>query len=335
MPLDTGEIAEESGARLLLDSRLDVGAVLRLARRSLGLTEEDIARSTKVPAGHIAAIEALDFEALPALPFVIGYVRAYAQALGLDAEAVVTRFRAQAPKIDDRLRPPGGVRYDGMAGVRWLIVAGVLVAGAVGVWNVTRRAQLQGKPPAAAPARPASASASDGPARIGAPLPTPPEASTPPVYQTPGLESARAVPPEGAPGKIDAGALTDAAGAPGPAFVAAGPVYGAPAPPPGEGQDIVLQARRATPLVVRGPTGAVYFARLLGPGEAWRAPPLAGLVANVGAPGSVEVFVGGLSRGRLLRGETPLARLGEVGAPGDSPKSDGGGLGSRPVRSYP
>jgi hypothetical protein len=63
--------------------------------------------------------------------------------------------------------------------------------------------------------------------------------------------------------------------------------------------------------VVRGPGGAIYFARVLAPGEAWRAPAVPGLVADVGDPAAMEAFVGGVSRGRLVQSQTPVARLGE------------------------
>jgi len=260
---------------------------------------------------------AFDFEALPARPFIVGYVRAYAQALGVNAEAAVARFHAEAPRVDGRLRAPGGVRHDALGGVRWLLLSGGAVAGAVMIWNVSRRIELR----AAAPVRPsarltAGPQSSRGPALIGAPLPTPPEATTPPVYVTPGLappDPARAA--SDAAGRSSAGkgparGPTDAApGVVGPPFAAAGPVYGAPA---SEG-DVVLQARKATSLVVRGPGGAVYFARLLAPGEAWRAPAsLAGLTADVGDAAGVEVFVAGTSRGRLTQAQTALTRLTET-----------------------
>jgi len=101
----------------------------------------------------------------------------------------------------------------------------------------------------------------------------------------------------------------DADGAPaeaGASFAPQGTVYGAAAP----GAGVILQARKSTTLVVRGPGGAVIFAGLLKPGEAWRAPATPGLIVDVGGPRSVEVFVAGVSRGRLIPAITPVDRLG-------------------------
>ena len=311
MPLDTGDIDAGGAAlsagdnlaglrpvRIVLSSEGTVGEALRHARLSLGLAEDDIAQATRVRAPYITAIETFDFDALPARPFVVGYVRAYARALGVDAEAAVARFHAEAPKVDGKLRAPGGVRHDAFGAVRAVLIIGAVLAAAVGAWNVWRR--MEHTTPHAVPASPprASSHVAVGPATIGAPLPTPPEATTPPVYVTPGLAAPEA--------KIDPAAPAAAASVPGVGapFVAGGAVYGAGAP----GAGVILQARKSTTLVIRG-GGAVYFARLLAPGEAWRAPSTAGLTADVGNPDAVEVFVGGVSKGRLGRTQTPLSEL--------------------------
>lgn len=310
VPYPDDQIAALRPIKVVLDQTGHVGAALRAARMGLGLAEDDIAQVTRVRSAYITAIEAFDFDALPARPFVVGYVRAYALAMGLEPEAVVARFHAEAPKVDVKLRPPGGVRYDAFASVRRLLVVGAVVAIAVIVWNLSRRAELAAAAPPAAPVvgpRPATLPA--GPAQIGAPLPTPPEATTPPVYQTPGLAgvdtAAAASPPTShAPGTGAAGSFTD--GVPGATrFVPAGAVYGAPAP----AGDLVLQAHKSTSLIVRGPGGAVYFARMLAAGDAWRAPAATGLTAEVAEPAAMEVFIGGASQGRLTQAQTPLERL--------------------------
>jgi hypothetical protein len=309
MPLDTGDVELHGRAQarsgddlaslrptpVKLDETTNVGAALAEARRSLGLGVEDIASATRVRSRFVVAIEAFDFAALPARPFVIGYVRAYAMALGLDADAVVARFRAEAPAVADELQPPPGVERRSPLAPRLVgAVALVVVAGVV-AWNIWRHAEAA--PLHALPPAPPPAPAPSGPVSLGAPLPTPPEASTPPAYQTPGLAAPQ---PKAAPA---AAPVAEAEGAP---FVAGGAIYGAP--PPGAG--LILQARTATPLVIRGPGGAVTFARQLAAGEAWRAPAaLDGLTVDVGAPSAVEVYVAGASRGPLTQPQTALRTL--------------------------
>jgi len=321
MPLDTSHIAADQSVpdtdgsaaadhlaslrpiRLVLAREGYVGAALKAARESLGLAVDDIEQVTRVRAAYIAAIESFDFDLLPARPFVVGYVRAYAQALGLDPGAVVARFRADAPKVDGKLRAPGGVRHDAFGSIRWLMVVGAVVVAAVVLWNLTRRVELQIAAPDESPVRiAATPRPSGGPAQIGAPLPTPPEATTPPVYQTPGL-GAPVAPRPGAGGEAVVAAPADPASAA--PFVPAGTISGAA----DAGSGVVLQARKSATLVVHGPGGAIYFARLLNPGEAWRAPAIAGLTADVAEPAAMELFVGGASRGRLTQTQTSLAHL--------------------------
>lgn len=315
MPLDAGDV-EVSGlaqvadelavlrpARVRLDEQEHLGAALAAARRSLDLGIEDIASATRVRSGYIAAIEASDFEALPARPFVIGYVRAYAMALGLDADAVVARFRAEAPPVSDVLQAPIGLESRASLAPRVLGVVAAMIVTSIVAWNLWRHAEARPlrsmAPVAEAPPAPL------GPVALGAPPPTPPEASTPPAYQTPGLpppgSSAEAPPAASAKAPI----ATPASGATGAPFVAAGAVYGSPAP----GGGVILQARAPTPLIVKGANGTVYFARQLAAGEAWRAPAVAGLTIDVGSPTSVEVFVNGQSHGMLSQPQQPLSKL--------------------------
>src|SRR5277367_6424959 len=103
MPLDTGALPD--GPR--------IGAALSEARNSLGLSLEQISETTRVRVRHLEALESGQIDQLPSRPFIIGYVRAYARALGLDADATAARFRTEHPSPDDdELRTPVGVRHE-------------------------------------------------------------------------------------------------------------------------------------------------------------------------------------------------------------------------------
>ncbi|HEY5107625.1 MAG TPA: helix-turn-helix domain-containing protein [Caulobacteraceae bacterium] len=326
MPLDTGAVmdfrnaAGPTPARLrpgvvVLDPAGDVGAALRAARESLGLAIDDVAMATRMRPQHVAAIESFDFSNLPSRPFTVGYVRAYARTLGLDGDAVVARFKAEAPAPDNGLRPPMGLDTSPPARLGLIVLFAGLIIGGFVTWNVARWAMAsRSQAPAArlSAAGHSQARQMAGPAHLAGPLPAPPEATTPAPYETPGLAAAA-----NAGGSADAAeasarnaramAAKDpvASVAAGAAFVASGTIYGSPAGASG----VILQAVKPTSLVVHGQNGTVYFARMLAAGEAWRAPDVAGLTADVGAPASMEVFVGGLSRGPMTEPKTPLARL--------------------------
>jgi len=59
------------------------------------MSVEDIAQVTKIPRASVAALEVADHEALPALIFVKGFVRAYAGVVGLDPAAMVRQLEEQ------------------------------------------------------------------------------------------------------------------------------------------------------------------------------------------------------------------------------------------------
>ncbi|HEY2051687.1 MAG TPA: helix-turn-helix domain-containing protein [Caulobacteraceae bacterium] len=317
MPLDTGDVEVGNHVRpaddgleslrptpVRLSEQLPLGAALAAARLSLDLAVEDIASATRVRTGYIVAIEAFDFKALPARPFVIGYVRAYAMALGLDADAVVARFRAEAPAVVDDLKPPIGVERPKPVAPRIMGFVACLVVMAVVAWNIWRHAEAQ--PLRNLPPPPVTINAASGPVAVGAPPPTPPEASSPPRYETPGLpDPDGSSTPAPAPAQSASQALLAPAAQPAAPFKAIGAIYGAS----GSNDGLILQARSPTTLIVHGPDGTVYFGRQLAAGEAWRAPTMDGLTVDAGSPGAVQVFLGGTLRGVLVRPQTPVSKL--------------------------
>ena len=332
MPLDTGAVmdfgsaARSSTTRMrpgvvVLDPTGNVGAALRAARESLGLAIDDVAMATRIRPQHVAAIETFDFSSLPSRPFTVGYVRAYARALGLDGDAVVARFKAEAPAPDDGLRPPMGLDTRPPARLGLIVLIAGLIVGGFVTWNLARWAVVSRTQAPAARLSAAGLSQArqvSGPTHLAGPLPAPPEATSPAPYETPGLaaaaiaggsaDAAEASARDARAALAKAPASTAQAGVP---FVASATIYGSPIGASG----VILQATKPTSLVVHGPTGTVYFARLLAAGEAWRAPGTPDLTAEVGAPGSMEVFVGGLSRGPMTDAKTSLAHLEGAAAP--------------------
>jgi cytoskeleton protein RodZ len=85
-----------------------LGSVLSTRRAERGLTLEQAAAATRIRAVHLAALEADDYDRLPALVFARGYVRTYARYLGLDPEALVALVPA-APQDPRRTLSVGRV----------------------------------------------------------------------------------------------------------------------------------------------------------------------------------------------------------------------------------
>ncbi len=79
-----------------------IGQDLRLARVNAGLTHSEISETLKIQSVFLNAIEQLDTAALPSIGYVLGYVRAYAQHLGMDGLAAVERYKVDS-KVPENL----------------------------------------------------------------------------------------------------------------------------------------------------------------------------------------------------------------------------------------
>jgi cytoskeleton protein RodZ len=286
--------SESPRAEDLLETAETVGAAFRLRREARGLSLDQLSLATRIRPQYIAAIEGMRLDELPSGPFAVGYVRACASALGLDPEHAAARYRREAPGRDQVRAAPVGVDPDSDPHFRMLVALGLVVVCAIVAWNIAQRVTSHGgarRPTQAAVVAgpPVSSKTPMGPVALGAPLPPPPESTTPEPYVTPGLETT----PAGVSSAPVQASPIRPVGTP---FETRGPIYGAPP----AAALVILQADKPASVVVRGTDGTVYFARQLETGEAYGAPELAGLTVEVSNPAVVSVFVN-----RALRGPLP------------------------------
>jgi len=86
------------------------GRHLLRERELRGLSPDDVARVTRLAPAVIEAIEAGDPARMPPRGYLVGYLRSYAGAVGLDADDVVLRFQEAAgvdvPEVAPAARPP-------------------------------------------------------------------------------------------------------------------------------------------------------------------------------------------------------------------------------------
>jgi cytoskeletal protein RodZ len=297
-----------------LDDGEHIGVALQYIREFYGLSIEDLVRATRIRRHYLQSIEVLRLDQLPSRPFTIGYVRAYAVALGQDGERAVARFRHDAPDPNEPLRAPVGVRREGDPRLTLVAVSCVVVVGGILVWNLVERARSAGapRPPAVAAAAAKTSAApapQQGPVTLGAPLPPPQESTTPQPYVTPGLEGQMS---DG--DAVASGAAADmqatAAGAEqalpvGAPFEAKGEVFGDPK----LADAVILQARKPVSITLRRPDGSIAQARFLAEGQALRAPAVKGWMVEVPVPAALDVYVGGVLKGPLAVSPTSVADL--------------------------
>jgi len=101
------------------------GRWLKQERELRDLEREDLAAATRLGLGVIEALESGDEARMPPRAYVVGYLRSYAAAAGLDADELVLRWQeAAGPEPEEARRPRAR---------RWLpLLLAALVLGAVG-----------------------------------------------------------------------------------------------------------------------------------------------------------------------------------------------------------
>ncbi len=68
------------------------GSYLKRERELRNIPLEEVARRTHVQWGYLQAMESDRFEKLPGFTFARGYVRAYAECIGLNSEETLLHF---------------------------------------------------------------------------------------------------------------------------------------------------------------------------------------------------------------------------------------------------
>jgi len=269
-----------------------VADTLIRARQQLGQDLRSIAEVLCIRYSYLDAIERGQYENLPGPTYAVGFMRSYADYLGLDGDQIVERFKHEVEGIDSqtKLHFPTPAPEGKMPGGAVFLVAALLFAGAYGVWFYLSNQgdglgdlvapvpeQLQemvdGASPTAEPAAPAQA-------------PSTPQAGAPAEQSAPAQSApAQSAPTQSAPAQsvmTPPGPADSAGTAPGetPAAPAEAPATAAPTP-----QAPATQGPTTQGPTTQGPTtqgsASEGGALLRQPGQT---PPAAGQQAAVPAP---------------------------------------------------
>jgi len=318
----------EAAAEDLPRPRRLVGELLQERREDLGLDLDEVAAALKIKPTYLVALEQSRAHDLPGATYAIGFVRAYADFLGLDPEQVLARFKSESSGIavrpDLTLPVPLGERS--LPGGALVLVALILALCGYGTWYYLSTgerdrparvaavpATLQppsaapilvsptagvapgGESPTAAPATPLS------PSLIGAAAST---TSPPAAAQSPSNPATpSAAPSGGSAGTPSAPAPSSlpSAARPVPPAVTAPPAAVATAPPPAAakppaeatGGQIAIRATADCWIRIQAPDQTIVFSRILKSGETYKVPQRAGLSLRTGNAGVLEITVDG------------------------------------------
>lgn len=167
-------MVDEAAGPLAPQGRERVGDRLRAAREAAGLTLADIGQRTRIPLRHLEAIETSTYASLPSITYAMGFVRAYARAVGADEVALAGDLRGElsttwAPKPRHEpyaLAEPARVPPRGLA-LAGVLVAILIVAG-IGLWYGTSIFRGEEAAPVAV-----AETAAPTPAAVTTPVPAP------------------------------------------------------------------------------------------------------------------------------------------------------------------
>ena len=111
-----------------------VGALLRRRREEIQQDVEDVSRQLRIRSAYIRAIEEGRFQELPGNAYAIGFVRAYADYLGLDGGNVVSDYRdelARRSRQNELVWPTEGSesRFPGGAILGVCVLLGLAIYG--------------------------------------------------------------------------------------------------------------------------------------------------------------------------------------------------------------
>jgi cytoskeletal protein RodZ len=133
----------------------EIGGSLREARLKRGLSPADVQKAIRIRDRYLQALEEERWELLPGDAYVKGFLRTYADFLGLDGSLYVDEYNSRYARTDEptlvperfeRRRRPGG----GGGLLRPLVVIAVVVAvvAAVAAWQLGGNSGAkQGTPP--------------------------------------------------------------------------------------------------------------------------------------------------------------------------------------------
>ena len=254
------------------------GADLRMARERLNWPLPDVAAMLRIRQPHLEALEDGDLSRLPGNAFALGFLRSYANALGLDAEEMLRRFKAEAAQVSlqTELSFPAPVPERGLPMGAVILLGVVLAIGAyVGWYRLSGEGRLPAETAAAVPERLASlADQALPPAVVTQVRPAPPTEASEPPQPVSSLS---------------------------PSSAAAAPVkpLAVPAPPPAgvavtsDQPRLMLRATADAWVQVRDKTGTVILNKVLKPGETWTVP-RPGLLLTTGNAAATEVLLDGV-----------------------------------------
>jgi cytoskeleton protein RodZ len=282
-----------------------IGIALRQRRQSLALDLSEVAAALRIKAAYLAALESGSPEQLPGPAYAVGFLRAYANYLGLDADEMLRRFK-QNPAAFGRkphLALPMALGERSIPGAGMLLVAAILAFCGYGTWYYLSTAERS------RPERVAQVPAEFLAPKPGVPVEPPTEAWAATPFSAQDVPAPAEMPDVTA--EPSAGAFPRSPATTGAAEAATRTASFAPVSAPrgplvatGAPARIVLHAAADSWVEIRNAGRGVLLARVLKAGETYEVPDWSGLSMRTGNAGGLAITVDG----------NPTPSIGPIGA---------------------
>jgi cytoskeleton protein RodZ len=147
----------------------EIGNSLREARLRRGIEIAQAEQVTKIRGKYLRAIEDEQFDVLPSETYVKGFLRTYAEYLGLDGQLYVDEYSSRFVVGEDELRPrrsparpePASRRLETTLVLVALLAVGIITVIVISAWSSS--GHHNSTPPARKPATAAKTSRADVP----------------------------------------------------------------------------------------------------------------------------------------------------------------------------
>ena len=115
-----------------------VGALLKASRLRIGEDLSEVSSILRIRSVYLEAIEDGRYDDLPGTTYAIGFIRAYADHLGLDSDEILRRFKARTSgeETSPDLVFPEPISQAGIPGGAIVFVGALVAILAYGVWYV-------------------------------------------------------------------------------------------------------------------------------------------------------------------------------------------------------
>ena len=78
---------------------LSIGQALKAERKKSNISLQDIAEQTRLSYANLTALEAGDFESLPGIGYIPGYIRNYCKVVGIDSAPYIASFKSLSDDV--------------------------------------------------------------------------------------------------------------------------------------------------------------------------------------------------------------------------------------------